>query len=146
MSLSNVSETALLALVFNNTSWANVGDATGLVGSTAAGSFFIALHTADPGEAGNQSTSEANYTGYARVAVPRTTLGWTVAGNQVSNAALVQFGLCTAGSSLVTHFSIGTASTGTGSILLKGALTASLNVAAGIQPQYAPGQLAPTVD
>ncbi len=68
MSLSNVSETALLALVFNNTSWANVGDATGLVGSTAAGSFFIALHTADPGEAGNQSTSEANYTGYARVA------------------------------------------------------------------------------
>lgn len=146
MSMSNVSETALLTLLFNNTAWADVGDASGLQPSGAAGSFYISLHTADPGEAGNQSTSESAYTSYARVAVARSGAGWTVAGNAVSNAALVQFPLCTGSTSLVTHFAIGTASSGTGSIVLSGALTSSLNVATGIQPQFAAGQLAPTVD
>ena len=68
MSMSNASETALLNLLFNNTDWANVGDAAGLQNSATAGSFYVALHTADPGDAGNQTTSEASYTGYARVA------------------------------------------------------------------------------
>ena len=67
----------LLKLLFQNTTWANVGDATGLVHTTTAGSFFISLHTADP-SAGNQSTSETAYTGYARVAVARSSAGWTV--------------------------------------------------------------------
>ena len=56
MSMSNASETNLLNLLFNNTDWANVGDAAGLQNSAAAGSFYVALHTADPGDAGNQST------------------------------------------------------------------------------------------
>ena len=71
MSMSNVSETALLNLLFKNQAWANVGDASGLQPSVAPGSFFIALHTADPGEAGDQSTNEVAYTGYARVGVVR---------------------------------------------------------------------------
>lgn len=146
MSLSNASETSLLSLIFNNTSWTNVGDAAGLLASAVAGSLFVALHTADPGEAGVQTTSEATYTGYARIPVARSPAGWTVSGNQVSNAALVQFGLCTAGSSTVTHFSIGTSLTGAGSIIVKGALTSSLAVVPGIQPQFLAGQLAPTVD
>lgn len=98
MSMSNASETALLKLLFNNTVWANVGDAAGLQNSAAAGSFYVALHTADPTDAGNQTTSEASYTGYARVAVARTVGGWTVSDSQVSNTATVQFGECTAGS------------------------------------------------
>jgi hypothetical protein len=146
MSMSNVAETALLNHYFTNADVANVGDATGLRGSSTAGSFYIALHTADPGEAGDQSTSEASYTGYARVAVARSGAGFTVTGNQVVNAALVQFGLCTAGTSTVTHFSIGTAASGAGSVVLKGALNSTLNIATGIQPQFAPGALAPTVD
>ena len=48
MSMSNASETALLNLLFNNTDWANVGDAAGLQNSAEAGSFYVALHTADP--------------------------------------------------------------------------------------------------
>lgn len=146
MSLSNTAETALLQHYFNNSAVVNIGDAPGLQPSSVAGNLYVALHTADPGEGGNQSTSEASYTGYARVAVARDSGGWTVSGNTVSNTALVQFGLCTAGSSVVTHFSIGTASSGAGSILLSGSLTSTLSINVGIQPQFSAGQLAPTVD
>jgi hypothetical protein len=72
MSASNAFETQLLQLIFNNTNAANIGDATGLRGSSTAGVFYIGLHTADPGEAGTQSTSETAYTSYARQSVVRS--------------------------------------------------------------------------
>lgn len=146
MSMSNASETAFLSLLFNNTDWANVGDAAGLQNSAAAGSFYVALHTADPTDAGNQTTSEASYTGYARVAVARTGGGWTVSGNPVSNTATVQFGECTAGSATVTHFSVGLLASGAGDILYSGALSASRAVSAGITPLFNPAALVGTVD
>ncbi len=146
MSMSNASESALLNLLFNNTDWANVGDAAGLQNSAAAGSFYVALHTADPTDAGNQTTSEASYTGYARVAVARSAGGWTVSGNQVSNTATVQFGECTAGSATVTHFSVGLRASGAGDILYSGALSASRAVSAGITPLFNPATLVGTVD
>lgn len=146
MSLSNAAETDLLKLLFTNTTWANVGDATGLVGSTAAGSYYISLHTADPGETGDQTTSEATYTGYARVAVARTTGGWTVSGNTVTNAAAINFAACTGGSNTITYFAIGRASSGTGEIILSGALTSSLAVSNGITPSFAIGDLSATAD
>ena len=146
MSMSNASETNLLLILFNNTDWANVGDAAGLQNSAAAGSFYVALHTADPTDAGDQTTSEAAYTGYARVAVARSAGGWTVSGNQVSNTATVQFGECTAGSSVVTHFSVGLLTSGAGEILYSGALSASRSVSAGITPLCNPGALVGTID
>lgn len=141
MSLTNAAETALLTLLFNNTDWANIGDAAGLQNSATAGSFYVSLHTADPTETGTQTSSEATYTGYARVAVARSGAGWTVSGNNVSNAAAVTFGACTAGSSSVTHFGIGTDSAGAGNLILKGALTATLAVSAGITPSFSIGEL-----
>lgn len=146
MSMSKASETNFLNLLFNNADWANVGDAAGLQNSATAGSFYVALHTADPGDAGTQSTSEASYTGYARVAVARTAGGWTVSGNQVSNTATVQFGECTAGSAVVTHFSVGLLSAGAGDILYSGALDATRSVSSGITPLFNPGTLTGTVD
>jgi hypothetical protein len=146
MSLSNASETALLALLFNNTAWAGIGDAGGLQPSASAGSFFVALHTADPGEAGNQGTSEAAYTGYARVAIARGAGGFTVSGNQVSNTATVQFGECTAGSATVTHFSVGVAVSGGTAILYRGALSASRAISAGITPLFNAGALTGTAE
>ena len=146
MSMSNASETNFLNLLFNNADWANVGDAAGLQNSAEAGSFYVALHTADPTDAGNQTTSEASYTGYARVAVARTVAGWTVSGNQVSNTAAVQFGECAAGSATVTHFSVGLLASGAGDILYSGALSASRAVSAGITPLFNPATLVGTVD
>jgi hypothetical protein len=146
MSMTNAAEAALLDLLFLNTDWTNIGDAAGLQNSATAGSFYISLHTADPGEAGDQSTSEASYTGYARVAVARTAGGWTRTSSTIANTALVQFAQCTGGSSIVTHFGIGTDSTGTGNLLLKGALTSSLSISTGIQPQFAAGAMTASVD
>lgn len=146
MSMTNAAEAALLDLIFLNTDWANIGDAAGLQNSATAGSFFISLHTADPGETGDQTTSETAYTSYARVAVARTAGGWTRSVSTISNTALVQFPQCTGGTSTITHFGIGTASSGAGSLILKGALSSSLSVSNGIQPQFAGGALTATVD
>lgn len=146
MSKSNAWETALLQLVFNNDNAANIGDATGLRGSSTAGSLYVSLHTSDPGEAGNQTTNECAYTSYARVAVARTSGGWTVSGNAVTNAALIQFPQCTGSSETATHFGIGTASTSTGVLLYKGALSASLAISSGIQPQFAATSLSGNED
>lgn len=146
MSMTNAAEAALLDLLFLNVDWANVGDAAGLQNSATAGSFYISLHSADPGEAGNQSTNEISYTGYARVAVARTAGGWTRTTSTIANTALVQFGQCTGGTATATHFGIGTDSTGAGNLLLKGALNASLSISNGIQPQFAAGAMTATVD
>lgn len=146
MSMSNTSETKLLQLLFQNDAWELVGDASGLQPSATAGSFYVALHTADPGEAGDQTTNEVSYTGYARVAVARSTGGWSVAGAIVSNAGTVQFGECTAGTATATHFSVGTASTLAGSIIYSGSLSASRSISSGITPLFNAGALQGTVD
>ena len=146
MSMSNASETALLNLLFNNTDWANVGDAAGLQNSATAGSFYIALHSADPTDTGNQSTSEVSYTGYARVAVARSAAGFTVSGNQVSNAAIVQFGECTAGSASAAYFSVGLESAGATAILYSGQLSATRAISSGITPLFNIGALTGTID
>ncbi|MCA3485864.1 MAG: hypothetical protein IOD05_03205 [Rhodobacter sp.] len=135
MSKSDAFESALLALIFQNTNIANVGDATGLRGAAAAGQLFVALHTADPGEAGTQTTNEVAYTGYARVGLARSSGGFTITGNSVSPAANVNFPACTAGSATATHFSIGVASTGAGVVLYKGAISPAIAIAAGVTPQ-----------
>jgi hypothetical protein len=144
--MTNAAEAALLDLLFLNTDWANIGDAAGLQNSATAGSFYISLHTNDPGEAGNQSTNEASYTGYARVAVARTAGGFTLTTSTISNTALVQFPQCTGGSATATHFGIGTDLSGAGNLLFKGALSSSLSISNGIQPQFAAGALTVTVD
>lgn len=146
MSLFNSFETSLLQLLFNNTALANIGDASGLQPSAAAGSLYLALHTADPGEAGNGTTSEATYTGYARLAVARSAGGFTVSGNTVTNAALAQFAACTAGSNTITHASICATASGTTTPIVSGALSASLAVSAGIQPKFDIGTLSMTLD
>ena len=107
---------------------------------------YVSLHTADPGEAGSQTTSEAAYTSYARVAVARSGSGFTVSGNSVSNAAAVTFPACTGSSATCTYFGVGTDSSGAGTLLTSGALTASLAVSTGITPSFAIGQLTNTVD
>ena len=146
MSATNAFETATLSLYFNNVDHANIGDAAGLQNSAAAGSFYISLHTADPGEAGAQTTTEANYTGYARVAVARSAGGWTVSGSNASNTAAVTFGACTVGSNTITHFGIGSDLSGAGNLFFKGALTGSLAVSAGITPSFAVGELDVNLD
>jgi hypothetical protein len=143
MSKGNTFENDLMLLLFNATAIANIADNAA---SSPLTNLYVSLHTADPGEAGNQTTNEATYTSYARVAVARSGSGWTVTNNQAVNAALVQFPQCTGGSNTITHVAVGTAASSTGKLLYKGALSASLAVSTGIQPQFAGGALTVSED
>lgn len=147
MSATNAFETSLLGLIFNNTDAANVGDAAGLQNSATAGVFWISLHTSDPGEAGAQNTNEADYTSYARVSVARSGAGWTVSGSNASNAAAVTFPAKTGGADdVVTHFGIGSDSSGAGNLFFKGALGASRTISDGVTPEFAIGELDVNLD
>ena len=134
MSKSNSWENGLLLLLFNNTNFANAGDATGLRGSSTAGSLYVSLHTADPGEAGSQTTNETSYTSYARVAVARSGAGWTVTGNSVSPTSNISFPACTGSTATITHFGVGTDSSGAGTLLYKGTVTSNISVSTGVTP------------
>ena len=136
MSKSNTYENDLMLLQFNNTNIADIGDATGLRGSTVAGSLYVSLHTADPGEAGTAITSEAAYTGYARVAIARSGAGFVVTGNSVSPAANVDFGECTASAGgPITHFGIVNTASGAGKLLYSGTVTPNITMAVGVIPR-----------
>lgn len=105
---------------------------------------YLALFTADPGETGSLA-AEATYTGYARVALTKAT-AWTDGGSSFTNANLVQFGACTAGTSAITHFAVVDTASGAVAQMISGALSATLNVSAGIQPQFQAGSLSITAE
>lgn len=138
MSKGNTFENDLLKLILQASAIANIADNAA---SSPLTNLYVSLHTGDPGEAGDQTTNETAYTNYARVAVARTAGGWAVSANNGSNAAAVTFPQCGASGATLTHFGVGTASSGAGKLLYKGALTASLAVSNGITPQFAIGEL-----
>jgi hypothetical protein len=118
-------------LYFNATAIANIADNAATAPLT---NLFVSLHTADPGEAGTQATSEAAYTSYARATVARTTGGWTVTANSVSPVANVSFPQATGGTATITHFGIGVAVSGATKLLWSGTVTPNISVATGVTP------------
>lgn len=134
MSASNTTENDILKMICVGTDPAWRAAATG----------YWALFTADPTETGSLS-NECTYTGYARVAQTKAT-AWTDGGSSFSNAALVQWPVCTAGTNTATHFAWVSSVSGSTDYMVSGSLSASLAISAGIQPQAAIGQLVVTAD
>lgn len=136
MSKGNTFENDLLLLIFNGTTIANIANNASASPLTQ---LFVSLHTADPGEAGNQTTSEVTYTGYARIGVNRNSGGWTVTGSVVNPAANIDFANPTDATNLpqtATHFAVGTAASGTGKVLYKGALSPPIVISnTGVTPR-----------
>lgn len=135
MSFADVTEANILKLYFNATAIANIADnaATSPITTTP-----LALHTADPGDAGNQSTSEVTYTSYARATPARTTGGWTISGTTPTQAALaaaVSFPAGTGGSGTATFFSVGKTSSGATDIFASGTVTPNIVTGSGVTPQ-----------
>lgn len=141
MSKSNAWENSVLLHLFQNADVANIGDATGIRGSSTAGSLYVALHTGDPGEGGTQATNEATFGSYARQAVARSSGGWTVSGDTASNAAAITFPTGSSGSETITHFSIGVAVSGSTVMLYSAALGTSRAAGTGITLSFAIGAL-----
>lgn len=134
MSLSNTTETAALDAFLRGT------DPSYRAGATQ----YLALFTADPTESASLA-AEATYTGYARVALTKAT-AWTGTSSPFTNAALIQFGACTAGTNALTHFAVVDTASGAVNMMISGALSATLNVSSGIQPQFAIGALSIAAD
>ena len=126
----------LLKLIFNATAIANVADNAA---SSPLTQLYLSLHTADPGAGGSQTTSEAAYTSYARVAVSRTSSGFTVSGLNATLTSSVSFPAATGGSETETYFAVGTASTGTGKVLGRGSISPTISVSNGVTPQLTTG-------
>lgn len=137
--LTNLAETNLLELLFQNVDWENIGDAAGLQNSAAAGNFYVALFTADPTDAGS-TANEAAFTNYARQPVVRSAAGWTVASDVVSNAAEIAFPESGSGPEVITHAAIMTAVSG-GDMILHVALDNSRTVNSGTTLRFSIGAL-----
>ena len=131
MSFGNAAENSILLLLFNATAWANLADNAASAPET---NLSVALHTGDPGEAGDQTTSEAAYTSYARKDVARSGAGWTVTANSAAPAADIDFAEATGGSETETHFSVGKGSAGD-DLLASGTVTPNIVVSTGVTPQ-----------
>lgn len=137
MPFSNDYGNQLLQMQFNGTT---------LNASYTGTNLYSSLHTADPGVAGTQATSEISYTGYARLARNRTnTTFWTVSGKTVSNADAHLFGSMSGGAGgTVTHLAIGELSTGAGKLLYAGAVTPNISVTSGVAPNFPIGNIVVT--
>jgi hypothetical protein len=132
MSKGNTFENDLLKLIFNATAIANIADNAATSPLT---NLYVSLHTADPGEAGDQTTNECAYTSYARVAVARSGSGWTVTNNSVSPAAEISFPAATGGTETATHWGVGTASSGAGKLLYSGTVSPNISISSGVTPK-----------
>ena len=132
MSKSNAYETAILELLFNATAIANIADNAGTSPLT---NLYVSLHTADPGETGTAITNECAYTSYARVAVARTSGGWTVTGNSVSPVATISFPTATGGTETATNFGIVSTASGAGVLYYSGTITPNISISSGVTPQ-----------
>lgn len=133
MSIGNTTEDALMNLIFRAVAWGNYADNAATSPQT---NIDVALHTADPADAGTMSTSEAAYTSYARIQIARTTGGWTASSNgSISPAAAAPFPVGTGGTGTGTHFSTGKTGGGAAAILWSGTITPNVAFGNGVQPQ-----------
>jgi hypothetical protein len=131
----------ILKLIFNAVAWANMADNAA---TSPYANLYLSLHNGSPGVGNAQTTNEVAYTNYLRIAIARTSGGWTVSTNTAVNAALAQFAQCGATGATADYVAIGTASSGAGNVLYQGALSSALTIANNIQPQFAGGALTVT--
>ena len=134
MSKSDTWENGVLAVLFNATSMA------GLVQDSSGGgnvNLYCALHTADPTDtpSSGMGTSEATYTSYTRVAVERSSSGWTVSGSSVHPSTDITFPQATGGSDTISYWSVGLSTNSTADVLYSGTVTPNIAVSNGVTPR-----------
>lgn len=128
----------ILLLFFQGTTIANIAENAS---SSPITNIYVALHTANPettagsGTVGTQNASEAAYTSYARVAVPRSSSGWTVSTNTVVPAATISFPAATGGSETETYASLGKSSSGATLMFWYGSISPTISVSTSVTPQ-----------
>jgi hypothetical protein len=126
----------LLRHIFWNEDFPGIGDTSGLQNSSATGNLYVVLFSGSPGAAGNATTNELAYTGYSRVSMARNNTIWSITNNVVSPASTITFGQCTGGTIAdATHWGVTDSASSTGSLLLYGALNATITMASLVTPR-----------
>lgn len=139
MSVTTAFANQVLALFLEATAIANVADNAASAPITL---LYISLHTASPGIAGNQTTNETAYSGYARQSIARSSAGWTVSSGADTNDSDISFPVCSANpGSDITHLGIGLSSSGFGALWLFGALDTSFAMQVGTTPIFSATEL-----
>ena len=127
---------SILALLFNGTAFADLAQNDG---SGPLTNLYVSLHKTNPGTGGAQTTGEADYGAYARIAVPRDNsgTGWKtpVSGSTDNNGTII-FDECNGSTNSIGYVAIGTDLSGTGRVLYAGALSSPRTISTGIQPQF----------
>lgn len=141
-SATDTFEQGLADLIFLNVALTLIGDAAGLLPSAVAGSLYVSAHTADPGEGGTQTTSEATYTGYARAAVARSGSGWVRSGSVVNNVGTVSLGTNSGAQQTITHLGIGASAAGAGKLILRLSLSTPVLVTTSMALQFLENEIA----
>jgi hypothetical protein len=141
MTIANVTENAILELIYRATAWAGYAiNAT----TTAQTNIGFSLHTADPTDTGTATSSEVTYTGYARVNVTRGAGGFNavVTDSGIATAAAVTFSAGSGGTGIVSFFATAASNasppTGAQNILWSGAVSPVINSGSGVTPQLSP--------
>lgn len=132
MSIANVTETAILKLIYQAVAWANYADNAA---SSPETDIAVSLHTADPTDSGDMSSSEIAYTSYARASVARTTGGWAETSGSVSPVSNIDFAAGTGGSGTATHFSTGKTGGGAAAVLWSGTISPNIVCGSGVTPR-----------
>lgn len=124
--------TQLLQLIFNATTMNSIAENASAFAIT---NLYVSLHTGTLSASSSQNTSEAAYSSYARVAVARTSGGWTITGQSVSPAATIIFPAASGGSETETYWAVGTESANAGMILYFGTISPTIAVSNGVTPE-----------
>ena len=150
---TNAFELEVLENWFNNTDIANMGDAAGIQGSATAGNLYIALFTSPVTDADLEASSFSdecngtNYSGYARVAVPRNSTSWDITSvggvTKVANDIDITFPQSAGTSAVITHAAVCKSPSGTTTqdMIIWGQLDNPLTVTSGVTPQFAVGNI-----
>lgn len=125
-------ENDLAKLFFQAIAWAGVADDAA---SSPITNWQMSLHSASPGDAGDQTSNEVGYTGYNREPVARSSGGWTVVGGVANLAADLDFDPGSGGSGVVTHMGLGNDATGAGRLQLYGTVTPNITCGDGVTPR-----------
>jgi hypothetical protein len=137
LSKTDTYENSILNLLLAAKAIANIADNAA---SGALTAIQVSLHTADPGESGSQNTSEATYSGYARVATSRTTAGWVVSSGSAAPVAEIVFPQSVSTStSTITHFGLGASTAGAGTLYYSGTVSPNINISQNVTPSLTTG-------
>ncbi len=142
----NALQENILKFLFTTSSSATLGQINTLSfpATSTTTVLWVSLHTADPGNSGNQGTNEVTYTGYARISTNRSGAGaasWVVSATyspfSVFPSSAIGFPQCTTASAVViTNWAVGISSAAgtTTGLYYSGTVTPNINLGANVTP------------